>query len=254
MKLICLFTLVTVLVHANVVTAQIGIELADVDVQEAEAPPWKGSFAAGLNAKSGNSENLDINMTLKLNRESDVSTTDLLASYFYSSNGIATVTDRFFGQARQERKFQRPGWSLFFQTGYEWDRFKAFDYRIALHSGLGYEIYQNDDGFLKTRLGAGASKEFGAPAAEWIPELQIGGDWERQLTDTVKSFVTVDYYPSFENFADYRINTQAGVEFDLDAARNINFRMFALDRYDSTPVPGNQANDIDYGMAISIGF
>lgn len=217
-------------------------------------PCWSGSFAAGLNGKSGNSENLDMNMTLKLDRESDVYKTDLLASYFYSSNATTKTTDRFFGQARQERKFERPGWSLFYQVGYEWDRFKAFDYRIALHSGLAYEVFKYDDRFLKLRMGAGASREVGIPGSEWVPELQLGGDWERQLTETLKAFATVDYYPSFEDFSDYRLNTHAGVEFCIDAERNIKFRMFALDRYDSTPAAGNKSNDIDYGMALSLGF
>ena len=116
---------------------------------------------------------------------------------------------------------------MFYQAAYEWDEFKAFDYRIALHGGLGFEVFKFDDRFLKLRFGAGASREVGGTVDEWLPELQFGGDWERQLTDTLKLYANVDYYPNVEDFADYRLNVLSGLEFVIDAERNINFRMFA---------------------------
>ncbi len=219
--------------------------------------PWTGTFASGLNGKSGNSDNLDINMTLNLARDTEFTNTTLLASYFYASNEVATVTDRVFAQGRRERKFSNyPKLSIYHQTAYEWDRFKNFDYRIALHGGLGYEVYKLDDRFLKLRFGAGASREVGAPAPgdEWIPELQFGTDWERNLTDRVRLYATLDFYPNVNDFADYRLNTLGGVEYTLNEERDINFRLFAFNRYDSTPAPGNTENDLDYGMALSLGF
>ncbi len=178
----------------------------------------------------------------------------MLATYFYAANDTSTVTDRIFAQARQERKLKNPKYSLFFQFGYEWDRFKNFDYRVSLHSGLAYQVYKEDDGSLNLRLGAGASKEVGAPDDVWLPELQFGGDWDRQVTDTLRVYANVDYFPNVENFSDFRFNTNTGLEFVVDADRNINFRIFALNRYDSTPPAGNQQNDIDYGMAIVVGL
>lgn len=236
------------------VQAQINFAFAEGMIQSFVDNPWDGSFAAGMNGKSGNSQNLDINMTLNLNRETDSAKTALLASYFYSSNDVATTTDRFFGQARQERKLRNPKWSWFYQAQVESDRFKDYDYRIALHSGLGYEVYKNDMGFLNLRVGFGASKEVGAVDESWTPEVQFGGDWERKITEALKVFATADYYPSLEDFTDYRIVTNTGLEYVVSEERNINFRMFALNRYDSTPPAGNKKNDIDYGMAIVLGF
>ena len=234
---------------------QLDFDFSEGDIQDGVAEnPWSGSFAAGLNGKSGNSQNLDLNLALNLARETDVTNTTLLATYFYSTNEIATVTDRFFGQARRERKLHDSRLNLYFQAAYEWDRFKAFDYRIALHSGLGFEFYKIEEGFLKFRFGAGASKEVGAILDDWIPELQFGGDWEHQLTSTVKLLATTDYYPSLDDFADFRLNTNAGFEFVVDAPRDINFRIFTFNRYDNTPAAGNVKNDIDYGMAFSVGI
>jgi putative salt-induced outer membrane protein YdiY len=250
-----LFSLFVNLLVPSAVVGQLDFGLTEGEiVEEVDSNPWTGAFAAGLNGKSGNSQSLDINTTLDLARDTDFSNTTLLASYFYTANDVATVTDRFFGQGRQERKLRNPRWSLFGQAAVEWDRFKAFDYRIALHGGLGFEVYKLDDRFLKLRFGAGASREVGGTPDEWIPELQFGADWERQLTETVRLYANVDYFPNVEDFADYRLNTRAGVDFVVDAERNINFRMFAFNRYDSTPPVGNVENDIDYGMALVVGF
>lgn len=241
------------LTNTTTLHAQLEFSLEPGDIIE-EVAAWDGNFSAGLNGKSGNSENLDFNLTLTLKRETDFATTELLANYFYSSNAIATTTDRWFSQFRQERKLQDPRWSWFYQAAVEVDRFKDFDYRIALHTGYAYKLIDEELRKLKVRLGAGASREVGSANDDWSPELQFGADWERRLSDTTKIYATVDYYPNVSDFADYRLNTNTGLDFLLDAERNINFKIFALNRYDSTPPPGNQENDIDYGMSVGIGF
>lgn len=247
--LFCLFLITTACFGQNATE----IEVSEIIVEE-EPSIWSGSLSAGLNGKSGNSQSVDMNIEMKWIRETDFSKTDLLANYFYSTNQIATVTDRFFGQARQERKIQQGGSSLFAQTAVNWDRFKNYDYRIALHTGLSYELIKEDNRFLTSRLGAGASKEVGAVIDDWIPELQLGADWERKITDLVKAYCTVDYYPSFTNFDDYRINTNTGLEFLIDWEKDINFRIFAFNRYDSTPPLGNVSSDLDYGFALAFDF
>ena len=113
------FSLLTIVFMTVTATAhaQISFGLPDGFAQSLVENPWDGSFAAGLNGKAGNSQNLDINLTLNLARETDVAKTTVLASYFYSANAISTVTDRFFGQARQERSFaNRPKLSAFAQA------------------------------------------------------------------------------------------------------------------------------------------
>lgn len=254
---ICIFALLLTSSLASNSFAQLDFGIAEGEIEEAvDESPWSGSFAAGLNGKTGNSENIDINVSLNVARETEVGKTALLANYFFSSNDVSTVTDRLFGQARHERTLANPRWSGFAQAQYEWDRFKTFDFRLGLHGGLTFEVFKQDDRFLKVRLGGGASREFGDDALdlEWIPELQFGGDWERQVNENVKLFASTDYFPNVTDFADYRLVTNAGLEVVLDAVRDVNFRVFALHRYDSTPVAGDQETDLDYGMAISVGF
>ena len=224
-------------------------------VDEVPDKIWEGSFASGLNGKTGNSENVDINMNLNLTRKIALQTTKLLASYFYATNDVATTTDRLFLLGRHESCFSsRPNWCWFGQGTLEDDRFKSFDYQIGLHSGFVYKVFDEDMRSLRVRFGGGASRQVGGVLDDWIPELQFGLDWERKLNDRTKIYASADFFPNLEDFSDHRLITNSGFEFVIDEGLNLNFRIFAINRYDSTPEPGDQENDLDYGMAIVYGF
>ena len=98
-------------------------------------------------------------------------------------------------------------------------------------------------------MGAGASREFGGPDDNWIPEANLAGDFEHKLTDRQKLKLTSDYYPAWEDFHDYRLVTNAYWEILLDEQTNLSLKLGAVDRYDSTP-NGAQPNDIDYFVTL----
>lgn len=215
---------------------------------------WDGSFAFGLNGKSGNSQNLDINLEFNMNREDEKAITDLVANYFYATNDLATTVDRLFTQARQDRKLANDNFSWYYMGSYEWDRFRDFDYRVSVHTGLGILLYEFEDRSLRSRLGAGASREFGGTMDDWIPELQFGLDWERQLTDRTRLYSNFDLFPNASDFEDYRFNLRTGFETLLDEQLDMRLRAFVFNRFDSTPGVGFQENDMDYGLALVFGF
>ena len=251
-----LLVVLTMLFAASCAQAQVETVVEEGDLVELieEVPAWTGSFAAGFNGKTGNSQNLDVNFAVNVTRESDFATSNFIGNYFYASSDVTTTTDRWFSQFRQEIKLPDPRWSWFNQVGVEIDRFKDFDYRIALHTGLSFKVIDEELRKFKLRFGGGASREIGSTNDDWSPELQFGADWERKVFDNTRLYATVDYFPNVSDFADYRLNTNAGLDFLVDASRNINFRIFAQNRYDSTPPTGNQESDLDYGAALVVGF
>ena len=64
---------------------------------------------------------------------------------------------------------------------------------------------------LKGRVGAGATKEIGGVNNEWIPEALFGLDYRRQLSRKQKLELTVDYFPSWEDFTDYSFDYRSFV-------------------------------------------
>jgi len=129
-------SLLTVFVGLLVASAAQAPVIEEGEIVEAVDEPlgWTGSFAAGFNGKTGNSENLDVNFAVNVTRESDFASLNFIGNYFYASSDVTTTTDRWFSQFRQEIKLRDERWSWFNQAGVEIDRFKDFDYRIALHT------------------------------------------------------------------------------------------------------------------------
>jgi hypothetical protein len=59
----------------------------------------------------------------------------------------------------------------------------------------------------------------------------------------------IDYYPSWEDYADYRVEANAGWEILLDEESHMSLKLAAIDRYDSTP-GGKRPNDLNYSMVL----
>ena len=215
---------------------------------------WDSSFAFGLNGTGGNSQNADLNLNLDATRKTDIGTTDFTFSYFYSESNLVTSTDRIFSKLRHEHHLANPNLSWYFSGTAEWDQFTGYDYRLAFHSGFGWLLLNDSLRTLKTRTGVGTSREFGGDLNDWVPELQFGMDWERKLSARTKLYATVDYYPDFDNFVRYRVNTKAGIETLLDSDLGLSLRTFVLNRYNSTPDPGFEPNDVDYGLTLAFDF
>ena len=151
--------------------------------------------------------------------------------------------------SRFDYKLGDSRWSLFQVTRLEYDEFKAFDLRLALNGGIGYAFIRTDTRTLTGRFGAGASREFGGLDDSWVPEAVFGIDYIHKLSDRQRLAITSDYYPSWEDFMDYRLVTQASWEIVLDQETNLSLKVGLLDRYDSTP-QGLQHNDLDYFITL----
>ena len=258
LRLRFLLLLIALVAVSSVAQAQVETVLEEGElleiVEEEVVPAYTGSFAAGFNGKSGNSENIDFNFAVNVTRDSDFATSIFIANYFYASSSVITTTDRWFSQFRSEIKFANPRYSWFNQVGVEIDRFKAYDYRISLHTGLSYKLIDEELRKLKFRFGGGTSSEVGGASGAYSPELQLGADWERKIFEHTRLYATADYFPNVSDFGDFRLNSNAGLDVLVDKTRNINFRIFAQNRYDSTPPEGNQESDLDYGAALVVGF
>lgn len=208
------------------------------------SPLWQFGLELGLNGSEGNAQSFSVVASSSAKRETEQSTLAMNVTYGKTdSNGIETQNYGIL-DARWDWKMT-PQWFLFTKTMLEYDEFKAFDLRLVKTGGLGYHLIKNDHTTLTGRFGAGASREFEGPADEWVPEANFGGDLEHCLSQRQKLKLTMDYYPAWETFSDYRLVTNAYWEILLDEATNLSLKIGAIDRYDSTPF-GLDPNDVDY--------
>jgi hypothetical protein len=212
-------------------------------------PAWEKSFEVGINGSEGNAQALSLITSGRLKRETERSTWGVDVVYAKTEANDTMTQHYAFLNSRYDFKLGEGRWSLFHITRLEYDEFKAFDLRLAINGGLGYDFIRSDTRKLTGRFGAGTSREIGGLNEEWVPEAVLGADYEHKLSKRQKLSVTSDYYPSWEDFNDYRLVTQASWELLLDEDTNLSLKVGFLDRYDSTPM-GLAANDVDYFITL----
>jgi hypothetical protein len=217
------------------------------------APPppklWSGGLEFGITGAEGNSENFKV----RLGGNTEYKTPDNLfkGDFIYSyatANGLENE-NRFIGNARHEWLFPGQAWNVFVRGSLEVDAFTAFDYRVAAHTGVGYEFWKTPGSSLKGRAGIGGSQEIGGPRDHFIPEALVGVDAEHKLSDRQKFTLVADAFPDVRDPSDYRIIARAAYELLVDPEWNLTLKLGALDRYDSTP-EGRRRNDLEYFMVL----
>jgi hypothetical protein len=215
---------------------------------------WDGSFDLGLNGSEGNTRNTNFVLGIDAKRTFGLNTVSMDVDYFFNREEDVVTRDRLYALGRLEREIPNSPWSWFAQTWFEYDKFEDWRSRIGLHFGAARMLIDNECTTLKARLGAGASKKSEGPDQAWKPEVLLGADYELRLTDWQKFTATVDYFPDIGDFSSFRINTRAGWELLLSDQHDVSLAVNIFDRYDSTPSPGDPANELDYWLSIHWGF
>ncbi len=214
---------------------------------------WTNHAEFGLDGSNGNAETLSLTTGIELKRKTDAYTFAIDVDYRQASNRGATTQDNGRFNVDYDRIIADSNWTMFGKYGMEWDKFKAFDLRLNTNAGLGYYWVRNDQASFITRFGAGASKEIGAPDDAWVPEAVFGAEGERQLTARQKLKGKLEYFPSWEDFGNYRLVADASWEILLDGSDNLSLKLSFTDRYDSTP-QGALPNDVYYSALILYKF
>lgn len=218
---------------------------------------WDSSLELGINGGSGNSESFNISGGFDMKNETESTVKKIGFKYINNKSNSLRVAHNARLNLDWERKFAtstvsgiRPSkWSWFVKNTYQFDEFRPFDLRIAVNSGVGYKFLDSEIQSLKGRFGAGTSKEFGGTNGQWIPEALFGLDYRRQLSKKQHLESTVDYFPSWEDYADFRVVTDLSWILLLDAETDLSLKLNINDQYDSTPT-GGKANDLFYSLLL----
>jgi putative salt-induced outer membrane protein YdiY len=228
-------------------------EDAVVVVPEAPKKPWEGHVELGLDGSEGNSQRVNFRFGADAKLKTDHDAIGLDFDYHRNTSHSEETAHRAFFDWKYEWLFADSPWTWFAHGTVDYDEFKAFDVRVSIDAGLGYQFIDTEVTTLVGRCGGGWSREIGGPDDEYVPEAVFGMDFERQLTERQKLTATVDYTPDVTDFRDFRLKTKAAWEVVLDAEMNLSLKLSVLDRYDSTPHDA-KANDVDYAATLLWSF
>jgi hypothetical protein len=219
------------------------------------ADGWSWKAVAGINGASGNSENFSARASLDGERNTSKYETSLGLSYTFSTSDGDKDTSRGVAQINNDWLTDSK-WRYFATGKYEYDEFQQWDHRLSGAVGVGYELYKDEKTtVLIGRIGVGGYYEIGSMAdEEFVPEGLIGLELEHQYSENTKITADTTYYPSFDEFGEFRWDTNAGIEVLMDADSGMSLNAGISHRHDSQPGAGLRPNDLEYYMGLGWNF
>jgi len=217
------------------------------------------SFAAeselnlGLNLTEGNSETLGVNAGLaskgKVNN-ADVNAT-LNVNYGESEGDKNVDNAKVVGEIRQTLRDPVYG---YFKADALTDDIAGIDYRVLAGPGVGTWLIKEEKAELGVEIGVSFLKEKkqgeiseGDTITKVTLEneefvLRVGQTYSRALSETSKTWQSLEYLPFFDDFGVYLLNFEVGVEAKLTERSSL--RLVLQNRFDSDPAPGRDDNDL----------
>jgi putative salt-induced outer membrane protein YdiY len=211
------------------------------------AHPWDMGVELGINGSDGTNNVFSMRAGGHVKRVTPHWKLDSSLAYNKNnSNGVETQNNGKH-DLRVDRILAESPWTLFVLENLIYDEFQAWDVQLSLNSGVGYQIFNTPTLDLLSRVGAGATREFGGSENDWQPTALFGVDYNHQITKMQKLVAKVDYFPEWEDFRQYRVVSDLGWQVDLDRPKNVSLKFSVIDRYDSTP-DGVDPNSLDYAV------
>jgi len=210
---------------------------------------WEGAIEGGLNGATGNSDLFSLTTGANAERVHGPTTFGWNLTYIKTKAESIETQHNLLLNVDYDFDFEDSPWSRFVKTFFEYDEFRAFDSRLSMNGGGGFDFFDNPGAKLTGRFGIGWSREYGGPNDRYIPESTFGANYKCQLTRRQNMLLDIQYLPSWEDFSNYRVVANAHWTILLDETTDLHLKLGAIDRYDSTP-NGAQPNDLIYNMLL----
>lgn len=215
---------------------------------------WLRHVGAGFSASDGNSNIQDFNLEAGANRDGEQIRSDFSAAYFFGRSRGRTNKNRF--DAELSRDWLQPDsrWFFFGQGRYDFDKFEAWDHRVAISGGPGYDLIKNDQAELIARTGFGLNRTFGSDDDRLTPELVFELEGNVQLSDdqTISAQTTV--FPDVSDLGEVRAISSASWAIKMSPKGELSLKLGLENEYESDPEGDAENNDIDYFGRLGYDF
>ena len=218
---------------AKIATAPTAADKAAVVAKE-------NSIALGLTMTDGNSDTLLGNISLLKLRTRDAYSLRLGADFAYGEDQDETTTEN--AKAIAEYRYLLSERAYVFSTlTVLYDDIADIDYRGVLAAGPGYYLMKSDRATLGVEAGPAYIHEKVGGEENDDLALRVGQRYDRVLSATAKCWQALEYLPIIDDFDDYLLNSEIGVEAAINSSASI--RLVVKNAYDSTPAPDREKSD-----------
>ena len=220
---------------------------------------WQTSVALGATLTSGNSETLNANASIVAKRETEKQGFRIGAEGTYAETEVTRVVDGVTRTETDTTAEKAKGFASYkwkFGSTYAYsdnsvlhDDLANLDYRAILGAGLGQQLVDGDAAKVSVELGgAYVREEFTTNVTDDYFALRFAARHDHKLSETSAIWESVEIIPRADDFGDYLLTAEAGVEAALNSSMNL--RLVVQDAYDSEPPIGTDENDLSVVMSL----
>lgn len=228
--------------------------LAQGESEEGEKEKlWENSFGLSFNKNTGNSDTQNFGLDYKGSRQPTPWGLELRA-YFNSAkdSGIQTAEQYYVG-GRGLRKISER-WDVFAGLNFARDEFAGFKLRTVVEAGMTFNALVGPKNFLAFDGGLTYTDE---DVVEPNPDMSyVGGilglRYEYKFTDKASFTQTIDYFPNFDDSADWRITSETGVTASITDL--VGLKVGYLYRYRNQPIGDTESTDTTTTMSVVMNF
>ena len=222
------------------------------------APKWATSANAGLNMTRGNSKTTAANGSIVSERKGDEHEISLgiEGNYGQSEETQADGSKEMKTTVQNEKGYAKYRY-LFTDRDYGYmngelsqDKIADIKYRLIVGPGLGRYFIKNEKNTLSAEGGISWIKDKVAEESGDRFVFRAAEKYERKISETAKIWQSVEYMPALDDFSNYLINGEVGVEAAMNA--KLSLRVVAQDHYNSKPAADKEQND--FMLTAGLGY
>ena len=220
---------------------------------------WQSSIAAGATLTRGNSETFLGTISGATGKKWNQNEVALGADVAYGTtkntatghNDTTAETMHAFGQ--YNRLFNERLYALGRIEGLH-DGVADIDYRLSLSVGAGYYFIKTKATQLSAEVGPGFIVERLGGTDKSYATLRAAEKFNQALSDRSRLWETAEIIPHVDDFKNYIVNAEIGVEADMNSSKSLSLRVYLDDTYNNVPAPGRKKNDLKLFAAVAYKF
>jgi putative salt-induced outer membrane protein YdiY len=212
------------------------------------APVWHGDTALGLSLARGNANTFLLSGSATADNTWEQNDLKLGADGQYGLNNWGQTnqtqsTEAIHGFIDYKRLFTERFYGSPRIDGYH-DDIAEVRYRVIVGPAAGYYVIKSDASKLSGEVGPSfIDQKVGSNTESYVTiRFSERGEHTFNKAKTAKVWEEVDYMPQVDDFSNYLLNSEVGVEAALNA--RFSLRVCADDMFNSKPAAGRKENDI----------
>jgi putative salt-induced outer membrane protein YdiY len=229
---------------------------------------WQSSISAGATLTRGNSETFLGTFTAGTGKKWDQNELAFGADVAYGTTKVETKnptpppantshTDTTAENMHAFGQYNR----LFNERLYGYGRIEGLhdgvadiDYRLTLSVGAGYYFIKNKETQLSAEAGPSYIVQRLGGDSQSYAALRLGEKFNQALSDRSRLWQTAEILPQVDDFNNFIVNFEIGIEADLNAKKNFSLRVYLDDIYNNVHAAGRKNNDMKLVAAIAYKF